>query len=366
MPKHVVVLGGGFSAVIAVQEITKIDSMAKVTVISPSSHLFFNVATPRALVNPDYPSKIFFPLKKIFAKQISKGHVTVVQGKAIRTNFEDNQVVYLSEDKEVVESYDALVLATGTRSELKALKLDGGHEESLKAIEEIAATVKKAKTIAVAGGGPTGVEIASEVKQNYPQARVILYTGCHGPLEAIDKIHATTKKLTALGVEIVNKVMIASQEELDDGKINLYLSNNETITVDAYIPAIGLLPNSQYIDSDFLDEDGYVITENTLIVKGTKNVIAVGDLVSGTPNSIVVIKFTHMSALVSTLKNLLLGSKITHTYKPPTSATHFVPTGSKGGIGVLFGWSVPSFVVAKMKSKDFMLSKAFDDYGTPE
>lgn len=36
----------------------------------------------------------------------------------------------------------------------------------------------------------------------------------------------------------------------------------------------------------------------------------------------------------------------------------FVPIGSQGGVGVVFGWKVPSFLVKMAKSKDFMIGQA--------
>lgn len=36
----------------------------------------------------------------------------------------------------------------------------------------------------------------------------------------------------------------------------------------------------------------------------------------------------------------------------------FVPVGANQGVGLAFGWKVPSFVVKMAKSKDFMIGNA--------
>jgi apoptosis-inducing factor 2 len=362
MTKRVVVLGGSHSCIVAVKEIAKIDRTAEITVISPSTHFFFNVSAPRAFVDPTYPSQLFFPLKSIFAKEIEQSQVTLVQGKAVRTDFQGSHLLYASQGKESIQEYDILVLATGARAESKAFKVQDNHNDTLKAIEEIAAKAKTAKQIVVAGGGATGVETASEFKEKYPNAEVILYTGSEGPLKHLNKIDAATKKLSSLGVKVVNQIKVTSNEKISDGRVRLSLSNGQTQIVDVYVPAIGLYPNSGYIDSACLDQDGYVVTHNTLVVKGTENVIAVGDIVSGTSNSVATIQFDQRPVLTSTLRHLLTGSKITKTYNGPIAATQMVPTGSKGGVGLVFGWSVPSFLVAQLKGKDFMLARAKKDY----
>jgi hypothetical protein len=36
----------------------------------------------------------------------------------------------------------------------------------------------------------------------------------------------------------------------------------------------------------------------------------------------------------------------------------FVPIGSQGGVGIAFGWKLPSFMVKMAKAKDFMIGQA--------
>lgn len=65
---------------------------------------------------------------------------------------------------------------------------------------------------------------------------------------------------------------------MPDGRTELTLSNGQKITTDLYHPAVGLTPNSPYIPHNRLDANDFVIVDEYLRVKDTKDVSAVGDV----------------------------------------------------------------------------------------
>ncbi len=52
------------------------------------------------------------------------------------------------------------------------------------------------------------------------------------------------------------------------------------------------------------------------------------------------------------------GPKRNKVFKPPAKDVQLVPIGPKQGVGTAYGWKFPSFVVTRLKSKDFMLGQA--------
>lgn len=48
-------------------------------------------------------------------------------------------------------------------------------------------------------------------------------------------------------------------------------------------------------------------------------------------------------------------ARTSNVYKKVTSDMQFVPIGPTQGVGVAFGWKVPSFAVKMAKAKDFMI-----------
>ncbi len=63
-----------------------------------------------------------------------------------------------------------------------------------------------------------------------------------------------------------------------DGKTELTLSDGQKITADLYLPTVGVIPNSSYVPSTLLNQNGFVIVDEFLRVKGVKDIWAVGDI----------------------------------------------------------------------------------------
>tara|TARA_R110002060_G_scaffold19576_1_gene26761 strand:+ start:1212 stop:1871 length:660 start_codon:yes stop_codon:yes gene_type:complete len=87
-----------------------------------------------------------------------------------------------------------------------------------------------------------------------------------------------TKQLKAVNVTITPSTKILGSATTPDGRTELTLSDGQKITTDLYLPTAGLIPNSSYIPQEYLNQNGYVVVDEFLQVKGTKNIWAVGDI----------------------------------------------------------------------------------------
>jgi len=65
---------------------------------------------------------------------------------------------------------------------------------------------------------------------------------------------------------------------LPSGQTELTLSGGSKMTIDVYLPLIGLKPNSSYIPETLLNPKGFVIVDKYLRVKGAEGLWAVGDI----------------------------------------------------------------------------------------
>lgn len=131
---------------------------------------------------------------------------------------------------------------------------------------------------------------------------------------------------------------------------------------DCCIFATGNVPNSSFLPVTSLDKRGYVLTDAYLRMfhnNPNRNVYVFGDLVSQGKQTLLDITQTQMDVLKYTLLKDILGTPDVKL-KPyqPASATYIVPISQKGGVGLLFGIPMPSFVIAALKSKDFMVDKS--------
>lgn len=220
---------------------------------------------------------------------------------------------------ETKQTYDVLVLATGTRTvgDLPWKASLSGYEATKDNLHKYQEHVKDAKSIVIGGGGPTGIEAAGELGFEYGITKeVTLITAA--PELAHDNLPINVskfaeKELHKLKVKVVKGTRITDSKPTSNGKTELTLSNGETKTVDLYLPITGNLPNTEYVPKSLLDDKGYVIVDDYLRVKGVENIWAVGDVSSLEPSQFVYV-VKQVPALAKNL-DLVLKNKKPVPYK---------------------------------------------------
>lgn len=170
----VVILGAGWAGLPLAHKVLKYtlpkarDGL-KVFLVSPNSHFYWNVAAVRGIISGAIPDEqLFLPIELGFA-QYSRENFELVLGKAQGIDIDNNTVeVARNDGTDFSLRYDQLVLATGSRirNDLPFKPL-GSHEETLTALHSLQAQIKAAKSIVIAGAGPTGVETAGELAAAY-------------------------------------------------------------------------------------------------------------------------------------------------------------------------------------------------------
>ncbi|KAI9733488.1 MAG: hypothetical protein M1818_007236 [Claussenomyces sp. TS43310] len=376
----------------------------KVTLLSTSSHFYFKIASPRVVVSPSLisPDDVFLPIAEGF-KDYDKSSFEFVLGTATRLDAAARTLLVTGLDgKEFGIAYGSLVIATGTTSNSPVWSLVGTPDITRKLLETTHAAIVKAQSVLIAGGGAVGVETAGELGSEYAGKKEV--TILSGATRLLPRLNAKTSasaesKLKALGVTVMHKVRVVSDVVTDDGKTHLKLSNGTEATVDVYLNATGWVPNTKYLPAEWLDERGYVKTDEATLrvkVEGVKGVYAYGsitdfghggimdvfDAVKPVADSIrldllaaanaissksdlhkqpaAVHKVTWWTWLMSLFSGPVDPSQRKATFKQTTKELQLVPIGRNGGVGVLFGWRIPSIMVYMIKGKDYMISAAQD------
>lgn len=80
-----------------------------------------------------------------------------------------------------------------------------------------------------------------------------------------------------MNVKILKGAKILSSTALEDGQTEIALSNGTKFTVDLYLPTMGVIPNSEYVPQNLLDDKSLVTVDEFLRVKGTQDFWAAGD-----------------------------------------------------------------------------------------
>lgn len=177
--KNIVILGGSFAGVSTAHRILKQTAKTgpfKITLVSPDTHFYWNVASPRALVPGQLTDdKLFQPLAAGFA-QYPSDRFELIVGSAENVNVDAKQVEISGVVGKRTLDYDFLILGTGSNTKGDTpVKSLGSTEATKDALHHFQACVEKAKTIVIAGAGATGVEIAGEIGFEYgPNKEIIL------------------------------------------------------------------------------------------------------------------------------------------------------------------------------------------------
>jgi NADH dehydrogenase len=230
-PKQVVILGGGFAGLQLARRLNS--SSFEVTLIDQYNFhqfqpLFYQVATARL-----EPSSISFPLRKVFHH---RKNVRIRIGIVQSVDTEANMVKTTEGDF----NYDYLVIATGCRSNFFGNKNLERYAYPMKSTTEAIALRNRIllnfeealkqgidkeglMSIVIAGGGPTGVELAGaliEMKKNvlpkdYPdmdfsQLNIYLIEGSNTTLAAMSEASQRTSKhyLEDMGVKVLTNALI--------------------------------------------------------------------------------------------------------------------------------------------------------------
>ncbi|MGW0548509.1 NAD(P)/FAD-dependent oxidoreductase [Streptomyces altiplanensis] len=189
--------------------------------------------------------------------------------------------------------YDTLVYAVGSRGRLDEVPGAVEHAYTVADLEQATrlryrtAEIASGGTVAVVGGGLTGLETASELAESYPELRVRLYTGTDGVGSGLAPRARTHLRcaLDRLGVSVHPKSVVATVREN-----GLDTRDGTSFDADAVVWTTGFrAPELARAGGFATDESGRMLVDATLRSVSHPEVYAVGDAaaavsVSGAPS----------------------------------------------------------------------------------
>ena len=291
--KTIVVLGTGVAATAVIRQTMKSTVLKrndiKVVVVSPSTHFLWPIAMPRAIVPGQFADeKFMFPLEPTFDEYPAEKFEFVL-GTASNLNPKTKIItvaVGRSGGSRVIH-YDIVVIATGAaaKDDMPWKPMDT-TQHTIDRLHEIQEEINQARTIVVAGGGPTGVETAGELGYEYSKNGAKEVYFIHNevlPLSppAIESV----RKQVKTGLEKLNVKVLASTTITNvavSGKDTILELRHtdgtaKTLTTQAYIPTMGLTPNTSFIPQDMLDSRGFVKQTTHLRAEAHSDVFVIGD-----------------------------------------------------------------------------------------
>ncbi|KAL4884485.1 hypothetical protein BJY04DRAFT_182604 [Aspergillus karnatakaensis] len=295
--RNIIVVGGSYVGKATAQELAKLVPSAthRVLLIEPHSHFHHLFAFPRFAILPGQEHKAFIPYTNLFTSlSSSPTNHTVVQARVLSV-----LPNHLTLDRPFHGSSDLpfeyLVLATGTRLSEPAGMRDDDKVSSVTYLQKHQNDIKEAKSILIAGGGAVGVQMATDLKEYYPdkevtvvQSRPKLMPQYHGKLDQIIR-----KRFEELGIKFItgSRVSVPPSGFPKTTPFEVQTTNNTPLPgkYDFVILATGQTPNTDLLstlapstsNSSLLNPDnGFIRIRPTMQFADPQypNLFAVGDI----------------------------------------------------------------------------------------
>lgn len=297
---HIVVIGGGFAGLNFVKRLYR-NKFYDITVVDRNNYNYFTPLLYQVATSFLEPSSISYPFRRLFRRKNVAFRMATVND--VDTA---GKRLHLGDGSEL--TYDILVFAAGSKTNFFGNENIRQHSFSLKGIDdalflrnELLKNLEKASletdpearrrmlTVVIAGGGPTGVEVAgmlAETKKyilgnDYPtlaKAPVNIHVidgapNLLAPMSA--KTHvAAFKTLNNLGVHVKLNTQV---KDFRNGSVEL--SDGTAIEAGTLIWAAGVVANSfNGIAPESIGRGKRMITDAFNKVKGYSDIFAIGDI----------------------------------------------------------------------------------------
>lgn len=298
--KKIVIVGGGFAGINFVKKLWNYKRF-QVTMVDKNNYHFFPPLLYQVASAFIEPSNISYPFRRMFE---GKTNLRYHYGSLQEVNSGNNTI---ETDTGIVE-YDFLVLAIGTETNYFGMENVKQHSMPMKTIDDainlrnhLLLNMEKAVltndsaekasllNIVIAGGGPSGVEIAgmlAEMRQNiaikeYPEITGVL-SSIHlidasphllGPMSTKAQKEAF-KVLSKLGVQIKLNTTV---KDYKDGIV--IFANGNTIATKSLIWTSGVIGREvPGLPNDTIGRGRRILVDEFNKVKGTQNIFALGDI----------------------------------------------------------------------------------------
>ncbi|KAG7462592.1 hypothetical protein MATL_G00186430 [Megalops atlanticus] len=357
---HVVIVGGGFGGIAAGQQLKS--KGIPFTLIALCNAFHHNVAALRASVQSGFAQQTFIPYQETFGASFKQGRVVRVDPAA--------QLVVLEGGEEV--HYSHLILCTGTGGPFPGkFNAMADYHEAIEKYEEIVKEIQAAGSVLVVGGGSTGVEMAAEIKTDYPEKKVVLVHSriALADVELLPSVRQQVKDvLLEKGVELLLGQKVSNLSDLECNvtrkDMRIVTDKGTEIITDLVLCCTGNKINSDAYSSGLggcLAENGSLRVNEHMQVQGFENIYAVGDCADVNEPKMAYHAGLHAGVAVTNIINSLTGKPLT-SYKTG-SVTMLLAMGRNDGVGQFNGVRLPRCLVTQGKSKSLLLWKSWREMG---
>jgi NADH dehydrogenase len=297
---NIVIIGGGFAGINVAKNLLKKQADLHITLVDRNNYNFFPPLLYQVATGFLDVSNISYPYRKLFRNHPNFNFRT---GDLLEVKPEENLVVLSSGELR----YSKLILATGTESNFFGNENVRRYAMPMKTVSDALslkntlltrfeqATIshdpveqKKLTTVVIAGGGPTGVEIAgmlSELKQNvfrkdYPELAALpfdIYV-LDGLPTLLAPMTKKSQEYALKSLEALGAIISLNQLVKDYDGESVLLGDGSRIETKNLIWTAGVTGQVfAGLSADFYGRGKRLMVDACNKVKGTDNVYAIGD-----------------------------------------------------------------------------------------
>lgn len=353
---HVVIVGGGFGGIMAAIRLQGLNIPFMLVDMKDSFH--HNVAALRASVESGFAKKTFISYSVTFKENFRQGVVVDINLK--------NKTVLLKGGEALPFSH--LILATGSTGPFPGkFNNFSNQQDAIQAYEDMVKEVQRSQFITVVGGGSAGVEMAAEIKTEYPEKEVTLI---HSSMALADKdllpcVRQEVKEiLLRKGVQLLLSERVSNLEELPLNQYREYIKvqtdKGTEVAANLVIVCNGIKINSSAYGSAFdghLASSGALRVNEYLQVEGHSNIYAIGDCAELKEPKMAYHANLHANIAVTNIFNSLKQRPL-KAYKPG-GLTFLLAMGRNDGVGQISGFYVGRLMVRLAKSRDLLVSTSW-------
>lgn len=300
MKKHIVIVGGGFAGINLIKSLRN-DTRFRITLVDKNNYHFFPPLIYQVATSFIEASNISYPFRKLFSDDRS-------------VNFHMGSLTRVIPESKILETdtgnlhYDYLVLAMGTESNFFGMENVQKYALPMKTIEEalylrnhILLTLEEAarnkdikeaeklQNIVIAGGGPTGVELAGMLaemggyiaQKEYPEIKLslsnlYLIDALPSLLSPMSKMAQKTayETLQKLGGQILLNVSVKDYKDC-----RVILSDGTSIETETLIWTSGVIGREiPGLPEESIGKGRRLLVDAYNKVEYTQGIYAVGDL----------------------------------------------------------------------------------------
>ncbi|ADU31651.1 NAD(P)/FAD-dependent oxidoreductase [Evansella cellulosilytica] len=270
--RNLLILGGGYGGLRVIQRLLASDMLRGVSITLVEKEPYHSLKTE------------FYALA---AGTVADTHLRLSFPNDVRLElkFETVTDIILEEQKVALSNgeqlhYDDLVIGLGCEDRYHGIPGAAENTLSIQSMRRsrktyhVLQSIKANGTVAIVGGGLSGVELASELRESRPDLNIQLYDRGKNILSMFPPklYHYVTEWLVQNGVEIINEANITKAE-----KTVLY-NHDEPVPVDAIIWTAGIQANRLVRELNVeKDSMGRIMVTKYHNIPSHENVFIVGD-----------------------------------------------------------------------------------------